>query len=77
MRDSHYSSKHIHLFFLIQITEGVVSYSMPQGDVFRSGDLIDETYDGIVENGFLKGRLFLLSFLSPIFQRCIVIILII
>ena len=50
---------------------------MPQGDVFRSGDLIDETYDGIVENGFLKGRLFLLSFLSPIFQRCIVIILII
>ncbi|XP_046642045.1 discoidin domain-containing receptor 2-like [Daphnia pulicaria] len=37
--------------------EGVVSYSGPQGDVFRNSDLIDETYDGIVENGFLKGGL--------------------
>ncbi len=40
----------------LRFTEGVVSYSGPQGDVFRNNDLIDETYDGIVENGFLKGK---------------------
>ncbi|XP_045034749.1 discoidin domain-containing receptor tyrosine kinase B isoform X1 [Daphnia magna] len=40
-----------------QFEAGVVSYSAPQGDVFRSVDLIDESYDGIIENGFLKGGL--------------------
>lgn len=45
-------------------TAGVVSYSAPQGDVFRSVDLIDESYDGIIENGFLKGEQQFLRFYS-------------
>lgn len=45
-------------FLKIKYVEGVTSYSAPQGDVFRNGDMIDETYDGIIENGFLKGEFF-------------------
>ena len=29
---------------------------MPQGDVFDKIDVIDESYDGIEENGYLKGK---------------------
>ena len=50
-----YHSPYIFLFFP-SITEGIVSYSMPQGDVFDKIDVIDESYDGIEENGYLKGK---------------------
>ena len=29
---------------------------MPQGNVFDKIDVIDESYDGIEENGFQKGK---------------------
>jgi hypothetical protein len=52
------------------ITEGVVSYSLPQGDVLDDIDLIDDMYDGISDNGFLKGTLPLYSYHLHIVAEC-------
>ena len=43
-------------FVGVSSTEGVISYSMPQGERRGPGvDLLDFTYDGTVADGYLSG----------------------